>query len=175
MDEATLKTAANALEQWGVIGALVVVFLAILFAGYKLAVRWMDKQAVVPRDNGHPVGAPGLKTLFTLKASEVKEEAKRAHETLNDRTERLEKKTDALRDELFRVMGEHRKALESRIDKIEATLRDGDKENTRQDRDMMNLSSRVSTIEGIMKGASTKSGATQYVVGNSTLPPADNE
>ena len=72
-------------------------------------------------------------------------------------------------------MGEHRKALEARIDKIEATLRDGDKENTRQDRDMMNLSSRVSTIEGIMKGASTKSGATQYVVGNSTLPPADNE
>jgi hypothetical protein len=117
MDEATLKTAAGALEQWGVIGALVVVFLAILFAAYKLAVRWMEQQAVVPRDNGHPVsnGTPGLKTLFTMRASEVKEEAKRTKEDIQDRLDRTEtdlrkdlERLEARVDEAFRVMGDHR-------------------------------------------------------------------
>ena len=171
MDEATLKTAAAALEQWGVIGALVVTFLAIIFAAYKIAIRWMDKQAVVPReDSGRSSDTPGLKTLFSMRASEVKEETKRAKEDIQDRLDRME--TDIRKDftrlevrvdEAFRVMGSHREEKLVKLDKLGEKLDDLVRENNRQDRDMMGLSSRISTIEGVMRGASTKSGATQYV------------
>ena len=178
MDPKTaVETTQVALDQSFIGTVLAIILGAILFVIYKFGMAWFENQKQVragqPSKPDKSTPTPGLKTMFNMRASEVKEEAKRATESLGERIERLGKKTDALREDLFRVMGEHRKQLEVRLDKVEAQLRDYDKENTRQDRDMMGMSGRISHIEGVMRGASTKSGATQYVT--ASMPPHTNK
>jgi hypothetical protein len=114
---------------------------------------------------------PGINTMFSLTASQIKEEAKRANESQDERLDRLEARID----ECFRIEGQHRQELLDALKEVRTKLekhrdRSNDK-NESQDRLIQGLSQSIATIQGMIaaRRGGTGSGVTQF------LPDGDTD
>jgi hypothetical protein len=174
-------------ENYGIPG--MVLFSVALFLGFlslgapRLIHAIKGKQEERRKNTPRPAEPRITETLLgRLTASQVRAEKDKTDESQDDRLGRIEKRQDEIEErinEVFRVLGEHKKeAAESRekIDgKIEKQRDKCDRKNEKQDRLIGGLSQSFATLEGMMRAMKGGTGLTGMFTGKTSLPPVDDE